>query len=137
MCREQHIETLLQHLIERRKHLSDILSGELSNLHNSDDPIGGDVIDLTLEKDYATVNATLAEAESKELEEVNDAINRIENGSYGVCEDCDKPIPISRLKAVPYAKTCIRCRQARDVRTRAFRLASEEPAHEATELISA
>ncbi len=39
MCREQHIGTLLQRLIERRKQLSDILSGELSNLHNSDDAV--------------------------------------------------------------------------------------------------
>jgi len=98
MCREQHIGTLLKHLIERRKQLSDILSGELSNLHNSDDAIGGDVIDLALETDYATVNAKLAEAESRELDDVNEALDRMEISSYGICEDCAKPIPIARLE---------------------------------------
>ena len=44
------------------------------------------------------------------LERVNNALTKIEAGSYGVCEVCDKNIPQKRLKALPYATMCTDCR---------------------------
>ena len=54
---------------------------------------------------------TLRVLGSKEdaLEQIETAIERIENGSYGECETCSMTIPGSRLDAIPYAAQCVRC----------------------------
>ncbi|MDH3500510.1 MAG: TraR/DksA family transcriptional regulator, partial [Acidimicrobiia bacterium] len=43
------------------------------------------------------------------LAKVNDALARIEDKTYGVCEDCRKPIRKARLEAIPYAALCVGC----------------------------
>ncbi|HLY10461.1 MAG TPA: TraR/DksA C4-type zinc finger protein [Planctomycetota bacterium] len=50
----------------------------------------------------------------EELEEIDDALERIDHRSYGVCEDCDTPIPWERLLAIPMARFCVDCRRARE-----------------------
>lgn len=57
----------------------------------------------------------IATSEQKAIYEVDEALKRIEDGTYGVCAICDKPISISRLKAVPYAKYCISCKQKEEL----------------------
>ena len=53
----------------------------------------------------------LASNEQRFLNEIEDAIKRIEDGTYGVCEECEKLISVKRLKAVPYARLCIKCQE--------------------------
>jgi DnaK suppressor protein len=49
--------------------------------------------------------------QKKELEEIEEALKRIDEGTYGYCEMCDEPIGEERLKIKPYAKYCIICRE--------------------------
>lgn len=44
-----------------------------------------------------------------ELDQVNQALARLDAGEYGLCMDCDEPIAEARLKALPYATLCIQC----------------------------
>jgi RNA polymerase-binding transcription factor DksA len=46
-----------------------------------------------------------------ELCDVNLALEKIEAGTFGLCEDCSRPIARKRLKALPFARLCIECRQ--------------------------
>ena len=57
--------------------------------------------------------AFLARVEG-EVEEIDDALERIDNQSFGVCEDCDRPIPMLRLLAIPVARTCVECQRAKE-----------------------
>jgi len=50
------------------------------------------------------------------LEKVEDALERFEEGSYGLCEQCGKEIDPARLKALPYATLCLSCQQRRESR---------------------
>ena len=43
--------------------------------------------------------------------EVQDALRRIQDGTYGVCLECGEPISLKRLQAVPWAKFCVRCQE--------------------------
>lgn len=43
------------------------------------------------------------------LQKINDAMHRIKNGSYGICEDCEEEIPEKRLLAIPYCTQCVIC----------------------------
>ena len=49
--------------------------------------------------------------EMKLLREVEDALRRIEHGTYGVCHECEEPISSKRLDAVPWAKYCVTCQE--------------------------
>ena len=44
-----------------------------------------------------------------ELDQVNQALARLDAGEYGLCTDCEEPIAEARLKALPYATLCIQC----------------------------
>ncbi len=46
-----------------------------------------------------------------ELKQINEALVRLENNSYGICVKCEKTISAARLEALPYVNTCINCAQ--------------------------
>ena len=50
------------------------------------------------------------------LYHVNEALERIEEGNYGLCAICKKPIPATRLKAIPHAQTCLKCQETRETK---------------------
>jgi len=52
---------------------------------------------------------TLLGSEEDILDQVESAIQRIEDGDYGRCEKCSEVIPKNRLDAIPYATDCVRC----------------------------
>ena len=45
------------------------------------------------------------------LREVEEALVRVKDGSYGICQECDEPISPKRLQALPWAKFCVRCQE--------------------------
>jgi DnaK suppressor protein len=51
----------------------------------------------------------LMDSERKILSEINDALNRIEDGTYGICQGRGEQIPKERLKAIPWARYCVAC----------------------------
>ncbi len=51
------------------------------------------------------------EAGGEALEEIDEAIGRIESGEYGICETCGVEIPDARLEVLPYARNCIKCQE--------------------------
>lgn len=54
-------------------------------------------------------NLTLMETEEGTLQRIEAALERIEDGTYGICEECGVRIPKKRLEAIPYAAMCVRC----------------------------
>ena len=52
---------------------------------------------------------SLVGTENEALDQIEAAIERIEDGSYGQCEECGGKIPKSRLEAIPYVALCVRC----------------------------
>jgi DnaK suppressor protein len=56
--------------------------------------------------------------EAAQLEDIEAAINRIDQGMYGLCADCEKPIPRRRLEVLPFARRCLACEGVREHRIR-------------------
>jgi len=56
----------------------------------------------------------LASNEQKALYELDDAFKRIEEGTFGICEECKCVMTKTRLKAVPYARLCVKCQEKRE-----------------------
>ncbi len=55
------------------------------------------------------------ESESGELQEIREALERLENGTFGPCENCGEAIPLERLEAIPYARLCVKCKSAEEL----------------------
>ncbi|GAA0570097.1 TraR/DksA family transcriptional regulator [Actinomadura livida] len=66
-------------------------------------------------EDAAPDQGTLARRESLQstLEEIDAALARLDDGTYGLCEDCGEPVPEGRLEIIPYARRCVQCQQRR------------------------
>lgn len=71
--------------------------------------IGKDEDANASEVEEYTDNLALESTLEKQLKEVLDALEKIEVGTYGKCENCDAEIPLERLQAYPAAKTCTKC----------------------------
>jgi DnaK suppressor protein len=75
--------------------------------------------------DYASeLFGALLERQSGTLEEVEYALEKMKNGEYGVCEMCEKNIPLKRIKALPWARFCLECQQKHDKQRNAVRRSS-------------
>ena len=108
MNRSESLQKMRSVLLSRRSALLAALAGDLKTLTELSQA-GGDLADVALDTAQEDITSQMAEVESRELTRVDEALGRIHEGKYGVCEECDKPIPLARLKALPYATLCIQC----------------------------
>jgi RNA polymerase-binding protein DksA len=69
----------------------------------------------TMEREMAF---SLASREGRYLHHLNEALDRIDNGTYGICRTCGKGIAKTRLEAVPNATQCIACKNAEEKKQR-------------------
>ena len=61
-------------------------------------------------------NLGLASSEREVLQRIEQALKRIDEQSFGACVECQKAIPVARLKAIPYAETCLKCQEKLETR---------------------
>ncbi len=71
--------------------------------------IGTDKDDNATEVDQYTQNLSVENTLEKKLQVILEALEKMEKGTYGFCENCQQEIPLDRLRANPSAKTCIKC----------------------------
>lgn len=103
--RQTALRSLKEVLLKRRDALRQALAGDLSSLKEMRGQPGGDTLDAALDTAHDEINSQLAELESRELARIEKALERMRNGTYGICEVTGKPIPLARLQALPYATT--------------------------------
>lgn len=111
MARKEALQQLGEVLIKRRDALRKALAGDLSSLKELRQQSSGDVVDIALDSAQDEINSQLAEVESRELTNIDNALEKIRLGAYGKCERCTASIPLARLQALPYATLCINCQR--------------------------
>jgi RNA polymerase-binding transcription factor DksA len=106
-------------LLTRRRR---VLSGDVETLEGEACKKGADaagdlstlpmhLADLGTDSFEQDISLGLMENESDEIREIEEALERIKDGSFGLCETCKKRIPKERLKAIPYARLCVNCKK--------------------------
>jgi len=111
MARKDALFNMRQILLKRRDALRSALAGDLSLLKELRGQTAGDVVDAALDCAQDEISSQLAEVESRELASIENALERMRTGKYGVCEGCSCKIPLARLNALPYATYCIECQR--------------------------
>jgi len=95
----------------RRTDLHKKLADDLDNLRNQGGETSGDPVDAAFESGSEEMASQLAELDARELRQIERALTRLKQGTYGACEACGGKIPVGRLNAVPYTTMCINCQR--------------------------
>ena len=115
----QHYKYLLDHHKERHADILDDMENlnlgendsnditELSNYDNHPAEIASELFDIGQQM-------ALKKLQEKEIEEIERAKKKIEEGTYGICEGCGSSIDPKRLELLPHAKLCIDCAKKQD-----------------------
>ena len=98
----------------------------MNNSRKNLDDIKVDVDDLPDETDLAASEVSqalafkLRDRERLLLAKIDEALQKIEEGSFGICESCEEPIEIRRLEARPVSTLCIACKEREEHREKIF-----------------
>jgi DnaK suppressor protein len=104
---KKQIEELKAHLLKDREN---ILKG-IRTGGSSEAAMGGDLVDQSTDLSEREMELELAEHDREKLLEIEDALHRIKDETYGICLESGEEIPYERLKAVPTAKYTVRCQE--------------------------
>jgi len=91
-----------------RKKLAEELDG-LGSFEGAD--VIGDSADAAFELGSEEMASQLAELDARELHQIERALFHLRQGTYGICEGCERKIPVARLNALPYSTLCICCQR--------------------------
>jgi DnaK suppressor protein len=114
MARKDAIKNLKKVLVKRRDAMRKALAGDFSDLNDLRET-SGDAVDVALDSAQNELNSQLAEVENRELGQIESALEKMQAGSFGLCEICEKNIPLARLQALPYATNCIDCQTNKEI----------------------
>lgn len=101
-------KNVYEKLVERSKELQK----KLSRINESQRKSHSSNEDQAIERENDEVVDSLGESIREELRLIDNAIGRIQDGSYGVCTECGENIPDARLDALPYTELCVDCASA-------------------------
>lgn len=111
---KEAMEAFRHQLIERRREAA----GGVASLREEGASLGTDgtqdVGDDAANTYARQMLLNMSERERAVLWEIDAALDRIDEGTYGTCEDCGEPIGEARLKALPYATLCVECKADRE-----------------------
>ncbi len=71
----------------------------------------GDMADQATGNNEVHIALKLKQTDAKILTAIEEALVRIDKGSYGICRDCGEPIAPARLNAIPWTRVCIKCKE--------------------------
>ena len=71
----------------------------------------GDLADQASGNNEVHIQLKLKQTDAKILQAIEEALVRMDKGTYGICRDCGEPIAAARLQAIPWTRVCISCKQ--------------------------
>ena len=109
---EQDVSSYKEALLRKR---GEILSagGGVKPLPQSMDTNSrqGDLADQASGNNEVHIALKLKQTDAKILQAIEEALFRMEKGTYGICRDCGEPIASARLDAIPWTRVCITCKE--------------------------
>ncbi len=116
------LQELRDHLVARKKDL--LAQGDLRVDPNRTDPnVQADEDEQPLNEMNQVIASRRNKVRTRELQGINRAIQRIDNNpeDFGFCQDCEEPIPMGRLKLMPWAPFCVPCQEDHSDSPRGYR----------------
>jgi DnaK suppressor protein len=71
----------------------------------------GDLADQADGTNEVHIQLKVKQTDAKILQAIEEALSRLEHGTYGICRDCGEPVAPARLNAIPWTRSCIACKE--------------------------
>jgi len=94
-----------------RKRAEILSSGGIKMLQSEQNSRQGDLADQASGNNEVHIQLKLKQTDAKILTAIDEALVRIDKGTFGVCRDCGGPIAAARLDAIPWTRVCITCKE--------------------------
>ena len=107
----QNLETAREDAAVRAAAAASALADLIRDRQGSNDDDEHDPEGVTLSSEWSRLSA-LSDAAADELRQFDAALARLDDGTYGICARCGKPIPAARLEVRPFAELCVPCAEA-------------------------
>ena len=110
MANKNQIDELKTILLQRKDSLSQNIHSSIDSIDQLKDQDINDDLDYADFVSDSFTEGMIANHQLDELKQIEEALRKIREGTYGICDMCRINIPIGRLKAKPFAKFCTECR---------------------------
>ena len=110
-ARRDRQEVIRERLLGQRQELLDLYEHDLRVGKESGDEASEDIVDRANNAYQREFMFNLSGGERRLLRQVEEALERLDQGEYGVCAHCQEPIGAQRLKAIPWARYCVDCQE--------------------------
>lgn len=108
---ELNLEEVKEKLIAEREILLTKLRGNSLSMDDSETP---DPVDLAVKNYSKNVMMAVSENDNRQLILINEALERLDDDEYGICQNCEEEINMRRLDAVPWARYCLKCQELQE-----------------------
>lgn len=109
--RKDFIRQAAEKLAETKKQLLKEMQGRVKGETEGVKDEGRDTYDLASDERDREINFILNDREREKLHAIDDALERIKDKTYGICESCEGEIQLGRLKVLPFTRLCVKCQE--------------------------
>jgi len=124
--RKKFLASVRERLLDMKAKLHSEIESELKAEREGNKDEGMDTYDLASEERDREINFILSDRERMKIKQIDDALERIEEQTYGVCESCGLEIAEERLKAMPFTRLCRDCQQDQEREAKSQRRSDDE-----------
>jgi len=127
--RKATLKNARERLLDMKRTILREISDDLRHGREGAKDDGMDTYDLASEERDREINFILSDREREKLQSVEEALERIDEGSYGICESCESEIASGRLEAMPFTRLCVSCQAEREKEAKQSRRFDDERAY--------
>jgi RNA polymerase-binding transcription factor len=109
--RREFLKQAADTLQETKKQLLKELHGRVKEETEGVKDEGRDTYDLASDERDREINFILNDREREKLHAIDEALQRIKDKTYGICESCEGEIHLGRLKVLPFTRLCVKCQE--------------------------
>jgi len=111
----EHLKEFKEMLLRKKSVLTNHLRTELSELEAPDKHHLADLEEMASDTTDTDSVCEIMALGASTIDQIDQALAKIDEGTYGVCEDCGEQIAFERLEAIPFATLCIECKKRHEV----------------------
>lgn len=124
--RAKFLAKMREQLLEMKAKLLAEIDSTLRAEREGNKDEGMDTYDLASEERDREINSILSDRDRVKLKQIDDALERMDEGTYGVCESCGLEIAEERLEAMPFSRLCRDCQQDEEREAKSQRRAADD-----------
>jgi DnaK suppressor protein len=109
--RKEFLKQAADTLLETKKQLLREMQGRVKEETEGVKDEGRDTYDLASDERDREINFILNDREREKLHAIDEALQRIKDKTYGICESCEGEIQLGRLKVLPFTRLCVKCQE--------------------------